>query len=88
MLPNAEQIADIRKDTSSLKSVPNDRWAFYDEIKDYDVVTGAVPLYSTQQKFMDAAVAVGMPAIQTPFIQVVLITDAGKQWFFFITHMC
>ncbi|KAJ7174540.1 hypothetical protein C8R46DRAFT_1252183 [Mycena filopes] len=73
-----EQISVIRKDTSS-SSVPSDLWPLYDDFEQYDVIVGAVKMNPGQQKCMDAAVSLGMPPIQDPFIQVVLVTDAGKQ---------
>ncbi|KAJ7477643.1 hypothetical protein FB451DRAFT_1366152 [Mycena latifolia] len=66
-----EQITDIREHTSSGYSVPGDLWPLYDDFANYDVVTGAVPMYAEQQKAMALAVTFGMPAIQDPFIQVV-----------------
>jgi chemotaxis signal transduction protein len=44
----------------------------------FDVVTGVVDLQMNQRPLMDIAVRVGMPRIQNPFTQVVLVTDTGK----------
>ncbi|KAJ7477447.1 hypothetical protein FB451DRAFT_1172999 [Mycena latifolia] len=77
--PTQEQITDIREDTSSGYSVPGDLWPLYDDFANYDVVTGAVPMYAEQQTAMAVAVTFGMPAIQDPFIQVVLVTNTGEQ---------
>ncbi|KAJ7144193.1 hypothetical protein C8R44DRAFT_725164 [Mycena epipterygia] len=76
--PNQEQIADIREDTSSSYRVPGDLWSLYDDFAKYDVVSGAVPMKADQQAEMAIAVKAGMPAIQDPFVQVVLVTDTGK----------
>ncbi|KAJ7178282.1 hypothetical protein C8R46DRAFT_1346463 [Mycena filopes] len=76
--PNPEQMDEIRRDPASLTLVPQQMWAAYDELALYDVVTGAVPMHEDQVEATKVAVGYGMPAIQEPFIQVVLVTDTGK----------
>ncbi|KAJ6601962.1 hypothetical protein DFH09DRAFT_1069507 [Mycena vulgaris] len=66
-LPSQEQIADIRKDTSSSYSVPASLWPFYDNAAPYDVVTGAVPMDKDQQEQMATIVKFGLPEIEAPF---------------------
>ncbi|KAJ7101512.1 hypothetical protein B0H15DRAFT_943832 [Mycena belliarum] len=66
-----EQIAVIRKDTSSPNHVPSASWVLYDQFKKYDVIVGAVPMHEGQQEAMDIAVKMGMPPIKAPFIQFV-----------------
>ncbi|KAJ6587963.1 hypothetical protein B0H19DRAFT_1247686 [Mycena capillaripes] len=74
--PTTEQMRVIRKSASS--GIPNTMWSAYDDLAKYDVVAGAVPMNSAQQKLMNVAVGLGMPAIKPPFIQVVLVTNTGK----------
>ncbi|KAJ7165961.1 hypothetical protein C8R46DRAFT_1275348 [Mycena filopes] len=71
--PTPEQIASIRND------VPSKMWPAYDDFQQYDLIVGAVKMTDRQQRRMDAAINLGMPPIQNPFTQVVLVTDAGKQ---------
>ncbi|KAJ7429800.1 hypothetical protein B0H11DRAFT_2211866 [Mycena galericulata] len=81
-ISDEDQIADMRKDTSSPYSVPSNLWSSYDDLARYDVISGTVPMQPDQKQIMDVAVTeFGMPAIQDPFIQVVLVTNNGKQPF-------
>lgn len=69
--PNPEQIADIRKDTSSPKRIAKSLWAAYDSITPYDVIVGTVPMLDNQAK--------AAPAIKQPFNQVVLVTEEALE---------
>ncbi|KAJ7174522.1 hypothetical protein C8R46DRAFT_1347659 [Mycena filopes] len=71
--PTPEQIASIRND------VPSKMWPAYDDFQQYDLIVGAVKMTDRQQRRMDAAINLGMPPIQNPFTQVVLVTDAALQ---------
>ncbi|KAJ7154069.1 hypothetical protein C8R46DRAFT_1197078, partial [Mycena filopes] len=73
--PNPDQMDAIRRDPESL--VPQQMWAAYDELALYDVVTGAVAMNKGQVEATEVAVRYGMPAIQDPFVQVVLVTNTA-----------
>ncbi|KAJ7174521.1 hypothetical protein C8R46DRAFT_1189290 [Mycena filopes] len=71
--PTPEQISEIRD------SIPSNWWPAYDDFEQYDVIMGAVEMNDWQQQLTEAATNLGMPPIQSPFVQVVLVTDAALQ---------
>ncbi|KAJ7165959.1 hypothetical protein C8R46DRAFT_1192450 [Mycena filopes] len=71
--PTPEQISEIRN------SIPSNWWPAYDDFEQYDVIMGAVEMNDWQQQLTEAATNLGMPPIQSPFVQVVLVTDAALQ---------
>ncbi|KAJ7657314.1 hypothetical protein DFH06DRAFT_1473288 [Mycena polygramma] len=73
--PTSTQIIALRKDATT--GISPEKWAAYDALAPYDVVTGAVPLAKHQQQGLDFAVTQGMPPIQPPFEQVVLVTNTA-----------
>ncbi|KAJ6517319.1 hypothetical protein C8R47DRAFT_1312841 [Mycena vitilis] len=77
--PVPMEIDKMRADVESPDKISTDLWAVYDAFAKYDGVIGAVPMNDYQQELMDIAVKMGMPAIQSPFTQVVLVTNRALQ---------
>ncbi|KAJ7664657.1 hypothetical protein DFH06DRAFT_1392467 [Mycena polygramma] len=77
--PIPTEIEKMRVDVESPDKVSSDLWEVYDAFAKYDGVIGAVPMNDYQQGLMDIAVKIGMPAIQNPFTQVVLVTNQALQ---------
>ncbi|KAJ7126654.1 hypothetical protein C8R46DRAFT_1247807 [Mycena filopes] len=76
--PSPEVIEVMREDAASPYMVDAGLWAAYDDLANYDVIVGSKKMTDDQQGYAHQAAEVGLPVPQSPFIQVVLVTERGK----------
>ncbi|KAJ7088494.1 hypothetical protein B0H15DRAFT_949673 [Mycena belliarum] len=83
-LPSQAKIDAVMKAPQSLSILKKTQTEFlkiYQDMKTVDVVTGSAPFERSQTIVMEDAATVGLPPLNTPFNQVVLISNKGMSPF-------